>query len=425
MIAAAKNKNTIVKRNGRTADITKVVIDTYNKDFNQVRDLAETFKAGTIAETCENIFNYIIENVHYKVDPPGVQWVKNPARLIADSSGDCKSMSIFTASCLRCLDIDHFFRFVSFTNKKEATHVYVVARDENNSEIIIDPVVRPVQFNKQEPYTFKSDMAGTDIYYMSGIRKQSGIGEIAPERFSVYLGENETSPETFELYSKLDLLWEMVNIATSEAEKNQLYAQIETLNNTINSINTPTISGIFDLASSRKMADKMKESGMFYIYLFIPDSEISKYSEFVKTKRATQQKTFRYAEQADIWHNTSACMDLARSGIIARTGMQPEKFIESCKKNDYKIEGVGSLMVILGVISSILSIIQLITSIFGKKRDEPTESEVNSALIKTSTDFPKSENKSNVVTAGLGSYFPYVLGGAALLTLIANKFSKK
>ena len=31
-------------------------------------------------------------------------------------------------------------------------------------------VVRPVQFNKEEKYTYKSDMRGTDIYYLSGIK---------------------------------------------------------------------------------------------------------------------------------------------------------------------------------------------------------------------------------------------------------------
>lgn len=172
-------KNTIKKLSGNTADIVSVVMEIYNKDWQQVRELARTF--GTVGfqptETiCKNIFDYIINNVRYKEDPAGVQWVKTPARLIADGVGDCKSMSIFTASCLRCLGIDHFFRFVSFDpSRKDATHVYVVAllplhegRAGEGLEIIIDPVVRPVQFNKEEPYTYRWDLSAVQQHYNMG-----------------------------------------------------------------------------------------------------------------------------------------------------------------------------------------------------------------------------------------------------------------
>ncbi|NLO72287.1 MAG: transglutaminase domain-containing protein [Porphyromonadaceae bacterium] len=173
----ANYKNTIKKLSGKTSDIVSVVMETYNKDWQQVSELAKTFGSGNIpvAKVCKNIFDYVIDNVQYREDPPGVQWVKTPARLLADGVGDCKSMSIFIASCLRALGIDHFFRFVSFNNRKEATHVYVVAKPsplmgrDGEGLIIIDPVVRPIQFNKEERYTFKSDIGMSGNYYMSGL----------------------------------------------------------------------------------------------------------------------------------------------------------------------------------------------------------------------------------------------------------------
>lgn len=166
----ANYKNTIKKLSGNTSDIVSVVMETYNKDWQQVRETAKQLRGVDIPvrQICKNIFDYVIANVRYKEDPAGVQWVKTPARLIADGVGDCKSMSIFTASCLRSLGIEHFFRFVSFTKRKEATHVYVVALDENGREIIIDPVVRPVQFNKEEPYTYKWDLSAVQQYYNMG-----------------------------------------------------------------------------------------------------------------------------------------------------------------------------------------------------------------------------------------------------------------
>ncbi|VBB45213.1 hypothetical protein TRIP_D300128 [uncultured Paludibacter sp.] len=407
----AKNTNTLINAHGKTKDIAETVISVYNKDWRSVCELAQTFKADSVIETCRNIFDYVIEQVQYNEDPSGVQWVKSPARLNADRSGDCKSMSLFICSCLRCLNIPHFFRFVSFSSRKEATHVYAVAIDENGNEIYIDPVIRPIQFNKQEKYTYKSDMNGTKIYYMAGIPRKKNIkkiGNTSSGDFDVYLGENSNiSPELIEMYARLDLLRETANITTDGRKITEMNNVIEAQRAQIRKAEErPFISGIFDLLSGKKMAAKMKESGLYYIYLFIPENEISNYSDLVQQKRTTQKKAFKYAEQADIWHNTSACMDLARSGIISRTGMTPEAFIESAKVKDYKI---GSVTAILGIIAAVISLIKLIASLFGKKRDEPTETEINNALINTQTDFKKS---SSITKSGFSPLLFLGLAGA-------------
>lgn len=218
-----KHKDTIIKRSGNTADIVSVVMDVYNKDWQQVNGLVRSFGSGE--EACQNIFNYIIDNVHYKEDPTGVQWVKTPSRLLADKTGDCKSMSIFSASCLRALRIDHFFRFVSFNERKQATHVYVIAVLPDGRQIILDPVVRrngqPV-YNIEENYTYKSDMRGTDIYYLSGI-KQSYIGEVIEDkrdRYDVWLGDRDNlSPGKISLYARLDYLIELAGITSDNTER--------------------------------------------------------------------------------------------------------------------------------------------------------------------------------------------------------------
>lgn len=221
-------KNTLLKKNGKTSDIVDAVMTVYKKDYEQVNDLAKTFETNNIEETCRNIFDYVVDHVQYREDESGVQWVKNPARLIAEGTGDCKSMAIFSAACLRCLNIPHVFRFVSFNGNKEVTHVYVVAFDEQGKEIIIDPVVRPIQFNKEEKYTYKSDMNGTNIYYLSGIPKRKSIGntDISIDellnRMQVWTGDDNPeiiTPGKYWLYTEFDLYTELYNIATSLSDK--------------------------------------------------------------------------------------------------------------------------------------------------------------------------------------------------------------
>jgi len=173
----AENKK-IFKKAGITDDIVQQVIKTFQKDYLQCAEIANELRGQSNIETYENIFNYIIKNVEYVADPSGVQWIKTPARLIADGKGDCKSMAIFTASCLRCLNIDCYFRFVSFQPNKIPTHVYIVTTDGT----IIDPVERvngQPKFNYAQVYTFKIDiMNTTNIYELRGIGNVNDINDV-------------------------------------------------------------------------------------------------------------------------------------------------------------------------------------------------------------------------------------------------------
>ncbi len=513
----ANYKNTIKKLSGNTSDIVSVVIETYNKDFRQVVEVAQSFRYGSNStrDICQNIFNHIIENVQYKEDPIGVQWVKTPARLMADKVGDCKSMSIFTASCLRVLGIDHFFRFVSFNRRKEATHVYVVAVDESGKQIIIDPVVRrnglPV-FNFEEKYTFKSDMRGTDIYYLSGIYKGNNevpvVGEIPENRFDIWIGDrNNLSPGKLSLYARLDYLIELAGITTERKElsailnqldiltlairaydhtdgnpaqleklyfiiasmvrrgifnsnetdyetrksniqllENQMYYQaergynqtdlydIDTLSwltsEVLSRLSAPGVSGFFDLFSARKMEAKLKEAAMYYIYIFIPDAQARKESYQLQRKRNTQLRTLNWQEKVDIWHNRQACINIIRSGIIAKTGKTPEQWLADAKKNNYRI-GIA-VTTVVGIISAILGLIKLIISIFGKKQAPPSDNEVKYALANTGADgwtppppspiAPSTNTSGGLTTAGMGNKFPMlVVGGLALGMLFKKK----
>lgn len=173
MIAEAEHKNQVINSRGTTADIMQAIVDCYNSDYSQVEDLACNMPGSDVKSVCKSIFDFVDQNIRYKMDPFQKQWIRTPARLWADREGDCKSFAIFICSCLRCRGISHLFRFACYEGNEEPTHVYAVALDEAGNEVIIDPVYRDESgkaiFNEECPYTKKIDMKGTtEISRLSG-----------------------------------------------------------------------------------------------------------------------------------------------------------------------------------------------------------------------------------------------------------------
>ena len=176
-----RNINRVITTEGDTSDIINVVMYAYDSETDpQIKVLAEQLRGATDYETCQNIWQYLIDNITYKADSDGTngELVRSPARLVHDGVGDCKSYSIFTATVLRYLGIPCVFRFASYSNKKEATHVYIVAQ----GNIIIDAVAHVqlnYDFNQEVKYTYHCDMANgkTKISYLAGLQNPV-IGKI-------------------------------------------------------------------------------------------------------------------------------------------------------------------------------------------------------------------------------------------------------
>lgn len=137
----AYNKDTYL-RFGDNRDVVKFVKQCYERWRDQPTDIVGDVRDLDVREQCYCIFNYLIHKTRYVVDEPGYQFIKSPARLIEDGVGDCKSMTIFIASCLHCLGIRHTIRFVNFDGGSQYTHVYPIAYDERGRAIILDAVER-------------------------------------------------------------------------------------------------------------------------------------------------------------------------------------------------------------------------------------------------------------------------------------------
>lgn len=156
----ADGRNIILHRNGMNTDIVADVISYYNIWKNQPEEILTEIQNIPVDIQCESVFAYLLNKVDYKVDPAGKQFIKSPARLLADGKGDCKSFTIFIASCLHCLGIPHTIRFTNYYNGDQYTHVYPIAYDEHGKAIVLDAcpqMDRKVKYDFEAKFTHKKD----------------------------------------------------------------------------------------------------------------------------------------------------------------------------------------------------------------------------------------------------------------------------
>ena len=136
-------KNTFLMA-GLNGDIVSCWRTCYEQFKNQPKDLVRQLQTSgvcgqmSVDDMCQAVFGYMLEHSYYQLDKDGEQLIKSPARFLADGCGDCKSYTMFIASCLHCLGIPCKVRFVNFDGGRQYTHVYPVAIDENGNEIPMD-----------------------------------------------------------------------------------------------------------------------------------------------------------------------------------------------------------------------------------------------------------------------------------------------
>ena len=166
-----------VKKLNNIAGINKDIIIAVNSSFidavKQTKKISNQFKGSTPLKTCENIWNFLKNNILYLKDPEGYQFIKQPRKFLKDRSGDCKSFSLFTAAVLKNIypNANIFLRYASYSTNNIPTHVYTIFQDEKET-IIIDAVYK--WFNKQKEYKFKIDYK-MKVYTLAGIEETETI----------------------------------------------------------------------------------------------------------------------------------------------------------------------------------------------------------------------------------------------------------
>ena len=138
-----------------TRQIMQLLLSQDGKYCDQVKEFTDGMQGMDSYDACKTIWTSLKRDVKYVPDDESMQNLKSPARLVYDGFGDCKSYSLAIACCLRNLGIPYAYRFVSFTNDRTPTHVYVVAYPGTKDECIIDCVLS--NFDYEKPYRHKID----------------------------------------------------------------------------------------------------------------------------------------------------------------------------------------------------------------------------------------------------------------------------
>lgn len=149
---------------GDNYELRQVIFANTPKAIEQCKSIAQKFKGVTEIATCQNIFNFLKNDIRYVADG-GHQKVKLPSALLREKVGDCKSFSLFTGAILSNLGIGWKYVLVSYREDPTPTHIYVVT----DSGIIIDAVYGTFNKEKQPIHKFYHKPDNMKISTISGI----------------------------------------------------------------------------------------------------------------------------------------------------------------------------------------------------------------------------------------------------------------
>ncbi|MBX3165588.1 MAG: hypothetical protein KF900_14020 [Bacteroidetes bacterium] len=149
--------------------------------------VAPTLKGKDLNETCRNVWNFFYNHYQYKIDKPGVEQLRRPARAFADrkSGVDCDCFAISVSSFLTNLGIRHYFRVVKMYGKDYYQHIYIIVpktktSNKNNRAdyYVIDPVVE--NYNEEpQNITLKTDIEmSIPVQYLNGIGSNEAADDL-------------------------------------------------------------------------------------------------------------------------------------------------------------------------------------------------------------------------------------------------------
>lgn len=154
-----------------TNDIIKQIIIQHKENISDAQKIKKLFCGKDAESTAKNVFDFLRNEIQYKIESGQTQTTKSLKRFVSDGYGDCKHFSNFVNSILSACGHDVVYRFTAYNNKPDYQHVYSYLPKEN---IIIDAVLP--EFNKQKEYSKKKDIKIMSLYKLSGVDE---IGKIS------------------------------------------------------------------------------------------------------------------------------------------------------------------------------------------------------------------------------------------------------
>lgn len=202
-------------------------------------------------------------------------------------------------------------------------------------------------------------------------------------------------------------------------------------------LNIYACSGV-DTVNSRDVANKIENSGWYrnevlrkylgsskeggcaeyFLYIFIPENELSKYNAVIYRKRKQQLKTYEYVRELFVSHNYGTEQDLLaiiRRGIEHTFNSSVESILMTIRQG--KGEGIGPITeavasiivaVITAVVAIISGIIQYAQSVKVAKYTAPTMQEIENSAP-ASSDFTNKAKKRGFFWLAVGGVAYWLL----------------
>jgi hypothetical protein len=193
LLPDADGKDKVFIRDGEVKDTVRLIERVVWTYIDDTKALAAYLKQDTTAKTLEALWNFLYHNIQYKLDEPGLEQLRRPARSWKDrlTGIDCDCFSIFCSSVLCNLQIPHKLRITKYS-KPHWQHIYVIVpKSGSKDHWTIDAVLG--KFNYEKAYSCKKDFAmnlnGIDVAVLSGTEDissaASDTGRIVMNRMQV------------------------------------------------------------------------------------------------------------------------------------------------------------------------------------------------------------------------------------------------
>lgn len=177
LLGGVKNIYVVHKKNQGTKDIINGILETHNKYKKDYDKIYKFFYTGSLETTCKKLFDFLKENVKYKIESETLQTLRSPAAILSYPA-DCKSYALFINGILDACNrkenknwniIYRFAGYDPFNNYIE--HVFSVA-ENNKNEFWIDPVLQNFDERKKPYYIKDKKINNMALVGIAGIDKK-------------------------------------------------------------------------------------------------------------------------------------------------------------------------------------------------------------------------------------------------------------
>lgn len=149
-----------------TNDIISAIRNQHAENAIEADKIKHLFCGSNERETAKNIFNFLKNEIEYRIEPASKQTTKTISRFVADGYGDCKHFALFANTILERCGFRPLYRFAGYRNKTDLQHVYSYLPQSNT---VLDAVLP--SFDTEKNPIVKKDVK-MSLYKLSGVENE-------------------------------------------------------------------------------------------------------------------------------------------------------------------------------------------------------------------------------------------------------------